>query len=78
VLGRPDVLGRNAVEGMARIAVDEGNDVAIRAQMYADVAQYTAQRRKAVEATLFTDEPTRLVIQWVEPGVHEAGHDGAT
>jgi hypothetical protein len=34
---------------MARIAVDETADLSIRAQMYKELAQYVAPKRKAIE-----------------------------
>ncbi|MBA2492753.1 MAG: hypothetical protein H0V34_14015 [Gammaproteobacteria bacterium] len=36
---------------MARIAMDEAAELGIRAQMYKELAQYIAPKRKAVEIT---------------------------
>ena len=49
VIDRREALGCDPIEGMARIAMDERADLSIRAQMYKELAQYTAPKRKAVE-----------------------------
>src|SRR5919206_903670 len=43
------------IEGMARIAMDEANPVELRAKMFAELAQYVAPKRKAVEHTVADD-----------------------
>ncbi len=45
----PGCPGCDPIEGMARIAMDERADLSIRAQMFKELAQYTAPKRKAVE-----------------------------
>ncbi len=49
VTDRLEALGCDPIEGMARIAMDEKVDLSIRAQMFKELAQYTAPKRKAVE-----------------------------
>ncbi len=49
VIDRLDALGCDPIEGMARIAMDEKVEMSIRAQMYKELAQYVASKRKAVE-----------------------------
>jgi hypothetical protein len=50
-----DVIEKLAVErcdpiaGMARIAMNEKNPVELRARMFAELAQYVAPKRKAME-----------------------------
>src|SRR5215212_10759651 len=44
-------LGCNPIEGMARIAMDEQAELGLRAQMYKELAQYVAPKRKAVAVT---------------------------
>ena len=42
-------LGCDPIAGMAAIATDEKQDIALRAQMFKELAQYVAPKRKAVE-----------------------------
>ncbi len=49
VIDRLEVLGCDPIEGMAKIAMDEGADPSLRAQMYKELAQYIAPKRKAAE-----------------------------
>ncbi len=49
VTDRLEALGCDPIEGMAMIAMDEGAELSIRAQMYKELAQYVAPKRKAVE-----------------------------
>ena len=44
-------LGCDPIEGMARIAMDEQAELGLRAQMYKELAQYIASKRKAIEVT---------------------------
>lgn len=46
-----DALGCDPIEGMARIAMDENNDVSLRGKMFAELAQYVLPKRKAVEVS---------------------------
>jgi hypothetical protein len=41
-----EALGCDPIEGMARIAMDENAELSIRAQMYKELAQYVAPKRK--------------------------------
>lgn len=43
------LIGCDPIEGMARIAMDAQNPIEIRARMYAELAQYIAPKRKAVQ-----------------------------
>ena len=47
VIDRLDALGCDPIEGMAKI--DEKVEMSIRAQMYKELAQYVAPKRKAIE-----------------------------
>jgi hypothetical protein len=47
-IGRLEALGCDPIEGMARIFMDEAADLSIRAQMYKELVQYIAPKRKAV------------------------------
>jgi hypothetical protein len=49
VTDRLEALGCDPIEGMAKIAMDESADLSLRAQMFKELAQYTAPKRKAVE-----------------------------
>ena len=49
VIDRLEALGCDPIEGMARIAMDEEADLSLRTQMYKELAQYVAPKRKAVE-----------------------------
>jgi hypothetical protein len=49
VADRLEAMGCDPIEGMAMIAMDEGADLSLRAQMYKELAQYIAPKRKAVE-----------------------------
>jgi predicted signal transduction protein with EAL and GGDEF domain len=42
-------LAAPPIEGMAKIAMDENAEPSLRAQMYKELAQYIAPKRKAVE-----------------------------
>ena len=44
-------MGCDPIAGMAAIATDEKQDIALRAAMYKELAQYIAPKRKAVEMT---------------------------
>lgn len=49
VIERLEALGCDPIEGMARIAMDDTIEISIPAQMYKELAQYVAPKRKAVE-----------------------------
>ena len=44
-------LGCDPIEGMARIAMDEAVPIEVRARMFAELAQYIAPKRRAIEHT---------------------------
>ena len=44
-------MGCDPIAGMAAIATDEKQDIALRAAMYKELAQYVAPKRKAIEMT---------------------------
>jgi hypothetical protein len=44
-----EARGCDPIEGMARIAMDENTELSLRAQMYKELAQYVAPKRKAIE-----------------------------
>jgi hypothetical protein len=46
---RLEALGCDPIEGMARIAMDESQPMALRASMYRELAQYVAPKRKTLE-----------------------------
>jgi len=51
VAERLETLGCDPIEGMTRIAMDKHVELGLRAQMYKELAQYVAPKRKAVEVT---------------------------
>lgn len=56
-------LGCDPIEGMALIAGNPENGVDLRARMYAELAQYVAPKRKAVEHSGSGGGP--LKVQWL-------------
>ncbi len=44
-------LDCDPIEAMARIAMDQENPIELRAQMFRELAQYVAPKRKAIEHT---------------------------
>lgn len=54
-----------SVECMAKLAADENNSAELRGRMYAELAQYVAPKRKAVEhsgdLTLRHEDQLRLL-----------------
>ena len=42
-------MGCDPIAGMAAIAMDEKQDIGLRAQMFKELAQYIAPKRKSVE-----------------------------
>ncbi len=51
VVDRLEALGCDPIEGIAKIAMDETAELSIRAQMYKELAQYVAPKRKAIEVS---------------------------
>lgn len=50
-------LGVDPIEGMARLAMDPNNTPELRGRMYAELAQYVAPKRKAVEHSRNEEQP---------------------
>lgn len=55
-------LGCDPIEGMARLATDEKQEVGIRARMYAELAQYVWPKRRAIEHSGPGGEPIQFDI----------------
>jgi hypothetical protein len=49
VTERLEAIGCDPIEGMARIAMNPKNPADLRGRMYAELAQYIAPKRKALE-----------------------------
>lgn len=49
VIERLRLLGCDPIEGMAQIAMDEANAPELRGRMYAELAQYVAPKRRALD-----------------------------
>jgi hypothetical protein len=45
VAERPEALGCDSIEGMARIAMDDNTGLGLRTQMYKELAQYVAPKK---------------------------------
>ena len=67
-----DALGCNPIEGMARIAMNRRAPVAVRAKMFAELAQYIYPKRKAVEHTGTADNLIRIEVTRVGEGREES------
>jgi hypothetical protein len=48
---------------MAMIAMDENTELSLRAQMYKELAQYVAPKRKAVEVTGEDGDPLQVELK---------------
>ena len=58
-----EALGCDPVEGMARIAMDETVELSIRAQMFKELAQYVAPKRRALDMQADMNmAPPRFII----------------
>jgi len=49
-------IGCDPIEGMALLAMDTNNSPELRGRMYAELAQYVAPKRKAVEHSRGEDQ----------------------
>lgn len=75
-----DALGCDPVEGMARIAMDENNEVSLRGRMFAELAQYVLPKRKAVEVSgqmehsyvMRAPQPHQTADEWAQQ--HQTQH----
>jgi hypothetical protein len=66
-------LGCDPIEGMARLALDESNPPELRGRMFAELAQYVAPKRKAIEM----DRPEKQPVVFnIIKRVPEAGSAG--
>jgi hypothetical protein len=57
VAERLEAMGRDPIEGMARIAMDINTPIDLRAKLYSELAQDIAPKRKAIE---YSGESTGL------------------
>ena len=51
ITAKLEALGCDPLEGMARLAMDQANPPELRGRMFAELAQYVAPKRRAVEVT---------------------------
>jgi hypothetical protein len=56
VIERLAALNCDPIEGMALIAMDNATPLDLRGRMFAELAQYVACKRKAVEVTTMEDK----------------------
>jgi hypothetical protein len=63
VTAKLEALGCDPIVGMARIAMDTANPAELRGRMYAELAQYVAPKRKAIDVS--SEDGTAI------GGVHE-------
>ncbi|MGH8503840.1 MAG: hypothetical protein ACREVE_15520 [Gammaproteobacteria bacterium] len=58
-----EALGCDPIAGMAHIAMDKTVDLSIRAQMYKELAQYVAPKRKSLDMQADVNmAPPRFII----------------
>lgn len=67
VIERLEALGCDPIEGMAKIAMDKKEPTELRAQMFKELAQYVAPKRKAVERTEVGMVETIVVLPDLSP-----------
>ncbi len=65
VIERLEALGCDPLEGMARLALDQGNPPELRGRMFAELAGYCYPKRKAVELS-GDAERGPIQVQWKE------------
>lgn len=65
VMGRLAELGCDPIEGMARLAMDAANPPELRGRMFAELAQYVAPKRKAIEHSAEPGTAARFVVYGV-------------
>jgi hypothetical protein len=75
VIERLNRLGCDPIEGMARIAMDASNAPELRGRMFAELAQYVAPKRRALDVGTVESAPVviRLGIPEKPPVVIESG-----
>ncbi len=75
---RLEGLGCDPIAGMALLAMDPANSPELRGRMYAELAQYVAPKRKALEMTAEHQEPVIFQLgipaRRVEPAI-EGGRE---
>ena len=59
---RLEELGCDPIEGMATIAMNDSHAPELRGRMYAELAQYVAPKRKAVEVVAEVNEGVRQFV----------------
>lgn len=62
VIERLDRLGCDPIEGMAVIAMDLANPPELRGRMYAELAQYVAAKRRALDVSAESAPPVTIRI----------------
>jgi hypothetical protein len=66
IIDKLAAAGCDPILGMARLAMDESNNPELRGRMFAELAQYVAPKRKAVEHSGNDGSPQALTISWVD------------
>lgn len=62
VAERLAALGCDPIEGMARLAMDESVAPELRGRMFAELAQYVAPKRKALDVASASHQPVNINI----------------
>lgn len=62
VIARLGALGCDPIEGMARIAMDATSTPELRGRMYAELAQYVAPKRRALDVGHEQQRPVTIRI----------------
>lgn len=62
-------MGCDPIQGMADLAMDMNNTPELRGRMYAELAQYIAPKRKAVEHSRGEDQPITFNLNLRPDGV---------
>lgn len=62
VVARLEALGCDPIEGMARLAMDPENAPELRGRMYAELAQYVAPKRRALDVGTADAAPVSIRI----------------
>ena len=68
-MDRLEALGCDPIAGMAKIAMNTKNRIELRAQMYKELAQYVAAKRKAIE--IENQEPGRFQVEDARERLYE-------
>lgn len=62
VAERLAALGCDPIEGMAALAMDDSNPPELRGRMFAELAQYVAPKRKALDVSSTNQQPINISI----------------